>query len=208
MRDQFFVLFLIAVLVVGCQSKTKDDGGGDKADNKDKTSQSSESDKQTDTSMSHLESVTLGKDAEPHKVCEALLKLLQEDDTVNAQHLFTREATAMMLRFDLPLAFPGEPDATFEVSPARFATSKQEICQVLCTISEEIDGRATQSEIGWMLKRSSEGWRVSGMLLPAEEGKPMDFLNFESSVDIGTLKTMLSGEPELGQMQATNSSGN
>ena len=29
MRDQFFVLFLVAVLVVGCQSKTKDaDGGG------------------------------------------------------------------------------------------------------------------------------------------------------------------------------------
>ena len=182
--------------------------GGDKADNKNDTSQSSDSDQQADTSLSHLDSVTLGRDAEPHKVCEALLKLLQEEDTVNAQHLFTREATAMMLRFDLPLAFPGEPDATFEVSPAKFATSKQEICQVLCTISEEVDGRSTESEIGWMLKRSSAGWRVSGMLLPSEDGKPMDFLNFESSVDIGTLKTMLSGGPEVEQMQATNNSGN
>lgn len=204
MRDQIFVLFIVAIFVAGCQSKAKDAEGGDSADKKKDVTKVEESDDSTVASMSHLDSVSLGNDAEPHQVCEALLKLLQKDDIANAQNLFTREAIAMILRFELPLAFPGESNATFQVSPAKFATVKQQLCQVNCTINEEVDGEVVQSQLGWMLKRSRSGWRVSGMLLPAGEGEPMDFLNFESSEDIGSLKMMLSGQPEVWQMQATN----
>lgn len=209
MRDQFFVLFIVAILVVGCQSQVKDGEGEDGSGNKNDVSKVDEADSATESTISHLDSVTLSRDAEPHQVCEALLTLLQEEDFANAQNLFTREAIAMILRFDLPLAFPGESDATFQVSPAKFATVKRDLCQVLCTILEKVDGETVESQLGWMLKRSKSGWRVSGILLPSQDGKPMDFLNFESSEDIGSLKMMLSGQLDVGQMQATNAvSGN
>ncbi len=207
MRDQFFVLFLIAVLVAGCQSKTRDAEGTGDTKKSTKTSELDDSNSQPSEKLSHLDSLELKANAEPHQVCEALLKLLQKEDLANAQNLFTREATALILRFDLPLSFPGEPNATFSVSPGKFATSRQALCQVLCTITENSNGTTTDSELGWMLKKSRSGWRVCGMLLPLENDKPMDFLNFESTTDIANLKLMLTGGPDVNefQVQSANS---
>jgi hypothetical protein len=208
MRDQYFVLFVIAMLVMGCQSKTEISDNVELGGSQDSQHVDSDSDteSESDQNQSGLgESVATKKaGTEPHEVCNRLMTLLKNEEVSEAQKLFTRKATAMMLRFNLPLAFPGQSDATFEVSPAQYATSKEELCQVMCKISEKVDGSIVDAELGWMLKRSDKNtrWRVSGMLLPMEKGKPMDFLNFESSADLGRLKTMLTGGPNVEELQA------
>lgn len=198
MRDQFFVLFLFTLLVMGCQSKTPvAENDGDSSNNSEQVNE----DSPTGTELTHLDSVRLDSNAEPNVVCEALLKLLQEDDLGNAQNLFTREATALILHFDLPLSFPGEEGATFKVQPAKYATNREDFCQVLYTVTEENDGGSVTAELGWVLKKAKSGWRVSGMLLPSEADKPMDFLNFESTIDVANLKVMLTDNSEKADLQ-------
>lgn len=232
MRDQYFVILLTAALVMGCQGQVdvadhsdvdnqisettpeSNDGDSNNVVTNSEASSDADSTKSPSTpSQSISSNANLNSrqakdipsaDASPSEVCQAFLRLLQEDNTSQAQKLFTRKAMSLTLRTDLPLGFPGQADATFDVAEAKFATAKRKLCQVMSTISETVDGEKLDTQLGWMLRKEHDGWRICGMMLPATEGNPMDFLSFESTKDIIRVKMMLSGQPSVQGMQASN----
>lgn len=203
MRDQYFVLVVVLSLLVGCQSKTENPESTSKKGDPNGVAQNDSTTTSGEPSkpLTPKEAVAASNTASPDEVCRIFLDLLRTENTREAQKLFTRKAMSLTLRHDLPLSFPGAQDATVELGSAKFATSKQELCQVMCTITDTVDGVESESELGWVLKKANDGWRICGMLLPLEEGKPMDFLSFESSADLGRVKEMIAGGPPVDELQ-------
>ena len=198
MRDHFFVLCLSLAVVAGCQSETE----VSKSDNKDNDSVSATSESQTANDVKTAMTGMPDADDTPDQVCRFFMNLLQSDDAESANRLFTRKAQVLTMRYDLPLAFPGEADDSFTVGEAKFATSKEELAQVVCEINGTGED-ASSSEIGWMLKRESKGWRICGMLLTTGEDDPMEFISFENVADLDRVKSMLSGDPSSDNLQET-----
>lgn len=214
MRDHFFVLCVALGVVAGCQSETEV-ARSKIADNEQATSQSSENEPsdlgaksaandpssgdQNDNNVTDMPAPT---DA-PDQVCRAFMTMLQAGEVESASQLITRKAQVLTHRYKLPLTFPGEADASFQVGDAKFATSKEELAQVVCEIEDEHSEDQQSSEIGWMLKLENRGWRICGMLLPAGEDEPMDFISFENAKDLDRVKAMLASDLDDNNLQAT-----
>lgn len=195
MRDHFFVLCLSLAVVAGCQSKSEVSNPQTGEEN---SSASVENAADQETSDGQSEKVASSEvpeaDASPDQVCRIFMNLLRDENTEFANRLFTRKARVLTMQYDLPLTFPGEPNDRFSVGDAKFATSKEELAQVVCKI-EGTDDQDSSSEIGWMLKRGAHGWRICGMLLPLAEGEPvMDFISFENASDLDRVKAMLTSD--------------
>lgn len=196
MRDHYFILFLTAMLVMGCQTQTDVSQNENKKWEEETTvSEEVKEERANLTNVNHASTA-------PHQVCRGFLELLQLDKTSEAQNLLTRKALALTLRFDLPLGFPGDADATFTVEEAKFATKKRKMAQVNCTINEKESGQDVSSKLAWMLKRENNGWRICGMMIPSADGEPMEFLSFESVGDVDLIKRLVSGAPATDQLQA------
>ena len=180
MRDHFFVLCLSLAVVAGCQSKSEVSNPQTGEEN---SSASVENAADQETSDGQSEKVASSEvpeaDASPDQVCRIFMNLLRDENTEFANRLFTRKARVLTMQYDLPLTFPGEPNDRFSVGDAKFATSKEELAQVVCKI-EGTDDQDSSSEIGWMLKRGAHGWRICGMLLPLAEGEPVICLLYTS----------------------------
>ena len=208
MRDKYFVFLVAAVIVVGCQSRTDVSQNDEKKWDENSTAEQVDSEQPSNeqSDRANLAKIT-SSSTEPHLVCRGFMELLQLEKTSEAQNLLTRKARALTLRFDLPLGFPGDANATFQVDEAKFATSKQKMAQVNCEINESVSGQDVSSEIAWMLKRESQGWRICGMMLPTVQDQPMEFFSFESVSDVNLIKKMVSGEPAADQLQAMIQAG-
>ena len=202
MRDHFFVLCVSLAVVAGCHSKTevsKSEAGDSKSTSAVENSATSES-----TTANDAKSGVIGMpsaDDTPDQVCRVFMDLLQSDNAESANRLFTRKAQLLTMRYDLPLTFPGEAGDSYTVGEAKFATSKEELAQVVCEINGA-DEQDSSSEIGWMLKSESKGWRICGMLLPMGDDEPMEFISFENVRDLDRIKAMLASGPVSDDLQA------
>ncbi len=132
-------------------------------------------------------------DADPARVCEVFLSMLKTGNS-DAQKLLTKTALAVTNQAELTLKSIGEETARYEISEPRYTTNKQRIAYVDVRILEEIDGKKIESQITWLVKKKSEGWRISGILLELEPNKPKDLLSFENPLDVSQINALV-GEP-------------
>lgn len=138
-------------------------------------------------------------DASPSVVCEKFLDLLRSGNRLTAENLLTRSALAVTSRADLSIEPIGGPAAKYSFGEPAYATNKQKLAQVKCTITDEIDGEAYETNLTWLARKQKEGWRISGMIVQFEEGGPADLLSFESYGDVLKIKSSLSdAETEVG----------
>ena len=196
MKDYFFILFLSLAVVAGCESKTEVSNLQTGEENSSDSVVDQAADQETSDGQSEKVAATEmpEADASPDQVCRIFMNLLRDENTESANRLFTRKARVLTMQYDLPLTFPGESNDRFSVGDAKFATSKEELAQVVCKI-EGTDDQDSSSEIGWMLKRGAHGWRICGMLLPLAEGEPvMDFISFENASDLDRIKALLTSD--------------
>ena len=144
--------------------------------------------------------------AGPERVCEVFLSMLKTGDS-DAQKLLTKTALAVTNQAELTLKAIGEETARYEISDPRYTTNKKTIAYVDVKILEDIDGKKIESNITWLMKKQSEGWRISGILLELEPDRPKDLLSFENPLDVSQINALV-GEPGPAAQQADAGSQN
>lgn len=129
-------------------------------------------------------------DSTPEKVCRSFMDLLQSGDRIAAENLLTRTALSVTTRAGLQLEPMGGPKSEFKVNEVRFATLKNKLAQVECSIIDKSDGEVYEMDMAWLVRKHSTGWRISGVMLELEPGKSKDLLSFENEQDVMKIKTL------------------
>lgn len=148
----------------------------------------------TESSPAVSESKLPPADATPTEVCRRFLELLQSGNRLSAENLLTRTALAMTGRAELKLEQLGGPTAKYELAEPMYATNKEELAQVACRIVESADGTISESSLTWIVRKRSEGWRISGVVVQFEEGWSPDLLSFENYEDVLRIKSAINGD--------------
>ena len=204
----YFMLLLSAlailgcVMLFGCGGSTEDAPPPAPAAETDETASQQAEPPTTTVAVTQVDAVespakvtTLPPtDASPHEVCRLFVQYLANGNRAMAEQLLTSAAFHVTSQAELQLQPVGSSAATYDLSPARFATSKEKLCQVVCQIYDSIDGKKVESEITWICRRQKTGWRISGMIVPAEEEEGIDLLSFENVADVERIKQALAQE--------------
>lgn len=156
----------------------------------------------TESSPAEIASKLPAADALPDEVCERFLDLLQSGNRLSAENLLTRTALAITGKADLKLEPLGGPMAKYKLAKPMYATTKQKLAQVECTVIDELDGKAFETSLTWMLSKQNEGWRISGMIVQFEEDQPLDLLSFENFDDVRKIKNTIGTENVTVEKQA------
>ena len=143
----------------------------------------------TNTSFaSHLKT-----DSTPDDVCRVFLAALRIGDRVTAWQLLTRSAQLETSRANLELESPGSPNARIEVLPTRFATANRQMAQVDCLLREPgIEGPPIR--LAWLMRKESNGWKISGMSIETDEEGTVELLSFESPEDLQRIQETIEAE--------------
>ncbi len=147
-------------------------------------------------------------DAAPNEVCRRFLELLQSGNRLSAENLLTRTALTITGRAELKLEPLGGPTATYELAEPMYATNKEELAQVDCKIVDSIDGEPSEWSLTWIVRKRSEGWRISGMMFQFETGVPPDLLSFENYDDVLKIKNSIGVDNVSVERQAEAGSSN
>lgn len=204
----FCCFVTVVVVIAGCGGEQSEEKTGDKqvsalqTDLNQETKSISASQPSTESSPANVASSLPPADASPTTVCQKFVEFLQSGDRLSAENLLTRSALAVTSRADLELEPLGGPQAQYETGEPMYATTKQKLAQVRCTVIDRIDGQSVESVLTWMVRKQKEGWRISGITIPLEDGQPEDLLSFESYADVLKIKSALADEPVVTDRQA------
>lgn len=106
--------------------------------------------------------------------------------------LMTATARETYASVGLVMQPPGSPDATFEVTRSVPYGDGGALVNSIWT-EQDAAGQTVTYQVGWALKKETDGWRVSGLILE-DDPEPRVF-NFESRADVLAIKQLQSGEP-------------
>ena len=211
----FLAFTSIAVSLVGCGSG---DTGIDLAGKEIPASKSANgeleatsvtaSNQNTESSPAEADSKLLPANASPVEVCQRFLELLQAGNRLSAENLLTRSALAVTGRAELKLEPLGGPTAKYNLAEPLYATNKQKLAQVACTVVESENGETFKTSLTWIVRKRNEGWRISGMMIQLEEGLPPDFLSFENYDDVLKIKGSIDSQEVSTTRQAEASESN
>jgi hypothetical protein len=162
----------------------------------------------TESSPAVSDSKLPSAEASPTVVCQRFLELLQTGNRLSAENLLTRTALTVTGRAELKLEPLGGPTAKYQLSEPLYATNKEELAQVECKILENIDGENSESAITWIVRKRSEGWRISGMMVQIDDRLPPDLLSFENYEDVMKIKGAVAGDENPAERQADASAAN
>lgn len=127
----------------------------------------------------------------PREVCRLFMQYLSSGNRAMAEQMMTPAAVTITSRADLKLQPVGGPNSIYELSEARFATSKKKLCQVECKIRESAGNQQPDAVVTWICRRQKEGWRIAGMIVPAGDDGLIDYLSFENAQDVARIKQSL-----------------
>jgi hypothetical protein len=82
----------------------------------------------------------------------------------------------------------GGSQSRYEVFEPRYATIKNEVAYVDSQITDVEDGVETSFMVSWVVKKQNNGWRISGLLMELDEGRPMKLVSFENLQDVEDIK--------------------
>ena len=143
---------------------------------------------------SPADATKVASDATPEGVCRKFMELLQSGNRISAENLLTRTALTVTTRAGLQLEPMGGPTSIFKVNDVLYATNKQKLAQVECTIVDKVDGESYEMDMAWLVRKHSVGWRISGVMLELQPGKTKDLLSFENDRDVNKIKALAGAE--------------
>lgn len=129
-------------------------------------------------------------DATAQEVCQRFMNLMRTGNRIAAENLLTKSALNVTTRAGLQLEPMGGPTAEYNVGEVRYATTKQKLAQVDCTIVDNVDGEKYEMNVTWLVRKQKLGWRISGVMLELESGQVPDLLSFENIHDVTKIKNM------------------
>lgn len=199
-RVNLFVAFCFStamVCSVGC-------GGSSVADKSDATTSTNDSQKTaaistetnsvpptkstSSTSPATLTSAAPKGDATAEEVCHRFMNLIRSGNRIAAENLLTKTALRITTQAGLQLEPMGGPTAVYEVCDVRYATTKQKLAQVECSITDKVDGEDYEMNVTWLVRKQNTGWRISGVMLELDSGQIPDLLSFENIDDVSKIK--------------------
>jgi hypothetical protein len=150
-------------------------------------------------------------DASPEQVCQRFMKLMRSGNRIAAENLLTRTALTVTTQAGLQLEPMGGPTAVYKVGAVKYATNKQRLAQVECSIVDNVEGEEYEMNVTWLVRKQSLGWRISGVMLELESGQVPDLLSFENIQDVNRIKSLagediISGDQTTRQADASTSS--
>lgn len=146
-------------------------------------------------------------DSTPKEVCQTFMDMLQSGDRIAAENLLTRTALSVTTRAGLQLEPMGGPTSVFRVNDVFYATTKKKLAQVECSIVDKVDGEEYEMKMAWLVRKHSNGWRISGVMLELEPGKAKDLLSFENVQDVTRIKGLAGAEVVDDQARQAKSKG-
>jgi hypothetical protein len=127
------------------------------------------------------ESVALPPDASPADVVHALLKSLKDGDQKQTAALLTERALEETSRNKFSLSNVAAPSLSCSIKKAEYPDSQTAHVDSVWTDGEGED--AETFEIVWVLRKTTAGWRISGMGTPIFPTEPLVWFNFEDGED-------------------------
>ena len=99
----------------------------------------------------------------------------------NAGNLLTVKAQEELDRIGLSVQPIGSPAARFEVTRGEAVPGEPDAMLVHSLWTEPSpDGSNSQFQVVWAVQRESAGWRISGMAMELQPGKPPTVIDFEN----------------------------
>ncbi len=132
----------------------------------------------------------LDTDATAKDVCEQFMQNLQSGNRIAAENLLTRIALTNTSKEGLVLEPMGGPNSECKFGEVRYATNKQKLAQVDCTVSEKADGEEFEMDMTWVVRKQNSGWRIAGVMLQLEADAAKDLLSFENLNDVKQMKVL------------------
>ncbi|MBM4005147.1 MAG: hypothetical protein FJ295_17970 [Planctomycetes bacterium] len=149
------------------------------------------------------DSEPLAKDATPEDVVQRFLEAAQERDRRVIEQLLTKAALRETVRAGLEIEPPGTPSTQYEIRSAELPSDNPRAAYVEVRCSEtDTQGHTDSSEIVWVLRKESRGWRVAGMSMPAEDGSFLTW-NFEEPADMAEIRRHVNAESEDDNLSET-----
>ena len=142
---------------------------------------------------------------QPEAIVREYLGLLQNDRAAEAEKHLSKVSALNFRQAGMTLQSPGSEAAKYEVSKPKFATNQQRIAMVDCKITDVVDGETQTSDISWIMKRDNEYWRITGMVMVADDSGKRRLMSFENLDDIQYIKSNIF-EPEAASVAETNGS--
>jgi hypothetical protein len=138
----------------------------------------------------------IAKDATPEDVVQRFLEAAQDRDRTVIEQLLTKAALRETARAGLEIEPPGSPSTQYEIRPAELSPENPRAAYVEVRCSEtDSTGHTDSSEIVWVLRKESRGWRVAGMSMPSEDGSFLTW-NFEEPADMAEIRRHVNAEPD------------
>lgn len=190
-------LILLGVFISGCQKSGETASRTDSGDSAPGATTVDVGETASDSSPANLAPVTLAADATPERVCEQFLKLLGDGELSDAERLLSRRSASVTRSAGLVLSAPSANSAGYEFDPPQYANTKQKLAMVMCR--PRSGSGADETAMSWMLRRETEGWRITGLVLLEENEQPADLLSFENPADVEQIRGLLGGEPTVRQ---------
>lgn len=148
----------------------------------------------TQVADSPVNAVLQDKQASPNAIVQAFLDAAKNRDRNVAEQLLTKAARRETEREGLVIDPPGTPQMTYEVGEAEIAEENPTAAYVKVRWFEDTN-QTESSEIIWVLRKESQGWRIAGMTTPQADGQYLTW-NFEEPTDMQEIRRQLSAEPE------------
>ena len=131
------------------------------------------------------------KETSPETICHLFVRYLSTGNRSMAEQMLTPSALTTTSRAELQLEPVGGPSAVYEMDTPRYATNKKKLCQIDCSIVDEMDGEAVTTELTWICRMQKDGWRIAGMMVEVTPDQPKDYLSFENVEDVTRIKNSL-----------------
>ena len=131
------------------------------------------------------------KETSPETICHLFVRYLSTGNRSMAEQMLTPSALTTTSRAELQLEPVGGPSAVYEMSEPRYATNKKKLCQIDCSIVDDMDGESVRTELTWICRMQKDGWRIAGMMVEVTPEQPRDYLSFENVDDVTRIKNSL-----------------
>lgn len=131
----------------------------------------------------------------PQATVVQFYEALKAGDETQIAALLTDKAREETKKSGLDIRSPGSDSLTYEIGESEFVTEAQDGAHVKTMWSQtDADGNPMQTEVIWVLRKQSNGWRVAGMATQVAEGQLPLLFNFEEPIDMLQKKDYVENE--------------
>lgn len=132
----------------------------------------------------------------PSETVGQFYEALRSGDAQAIANLLTDKAREETARSGLDIRPQGSTSLSYELGEIDYVTEDGDGAHVksLWTETDPTTGQAATSEVIWVLRKQTEGWRIAGMATPIQEGQLPLLFNFEDPEDMMWKKNYIENE--------------